>query len=35
MPGQTITLLPADYSALHELNILLSAPIFSVANQGY
>ena len=35
MSGQTITLLPADYSALHELNILLSALTFSVANQRY
>lgn len=35
MSEQTITLLPADYSALHELNNLLSALTFSVANSGY
>lgn len=30
-----VTMLPADYPAMHEANILLSAPTFSVANQGY
>lgn len=35
MSGETITLLPADHSASHELKTLLSAPTFSVVNQGY